>query len=311
MAGKNMRRIPRWLYAEEVVPIDDYIKLAPEVFRNDTIWPFNIEYLSIAGTPIYTDENASANYWWGGLGPRVDVEIGISGESDINLVPTYSSSVMSHYDPWRLARIQANNDNTPTGTTRVLKYPYRLPRDSGFHVKYRLREDLIGAFAESQDYIYKYPLSVIFHGVDVVTGEPVILGGSTENETYASSKEITLGNADLMNRGRHDVDIYDVVIQNSYPYNQWNAHSGAFTHVIINPIIGERWMPGSDLIPYGHLAPLSFAPLSTSDTGPQAYFFPEDTYLNRRQSMAVKIINPNETYVQPVSLALFGYLEVS
>jgi len=309
MAKREIRRIPRWLYAEDVVPLDDWIKLPPEVFRNDTIWPFHLEYLSIAGFPVYTG-GTNTGLWWGGIGPKIDVEIGFSGISDINLVSAISSAVCSHTE---LANIQNQRVTDPVGLTRHLRYPYRLPRDSGFTGHVRYREEFIGL--PNIETAQKNPLQVLLHGVDVVTGMPVQFGACVSNETFKLQDEATLESADMYNRGIHDVDIYEVsfvapasITTGSDERNLKRA--GLLYSYLLNPMIGERWMPGSEEIPIAHLAPLTVEGTTDRDLGPQSYFFPEGTYLHRRQQLGLRINNNDDTNNQAFSVALFGYLEV-
>ena len=311
MGEKKFRRIPRWLFAEDVVVTSDWLKLPPEVFRNDTIWPFHLEYLSISGFPVYADGDSGR--WWGGCGHKLDVEIGFSGISDINIVSALASAVCSHTQPGNL-QLQRPIDVLPLN--RKLRYPYRLPRDSGFVASCRYNQELLGT--DQEDFENIAGPNILFHGVDIVTGAPVQLGCGRNNQTYSIFDEIPLGNADMFNRGIHDVDITDVTFMvpeiprldflNYATRDAWK--SGLFHRYLVNPIIGERWMPGSTPIPIAHLAPLTTEGTTFHDLGPQTYFFPEGTYLHRRQQMGLRIENNDDTNNQAFSVALFGYLEV-
>jgi hypothetical protein len=345
------RYIPRWLYTEATVfGLDEeeyqerepqyldnlWIKIPPGTLRNDTIWPMQLEYLCVAGIPTtiplpHLEGNPTPRAL-AGIGDRLFAEIGMTQEGDLNVVPAELNTVFSRTEK---ARLQSQRFNW--GETCHFRHPYRLSRDSGFTVYYRRRMDLLVGPA-GEDVIPADPgiptapsvapfVGVLFRGVDVVTGKPVILGGNNENKPIGWFDEGTFDSADLLNNGRHDVDIYSVTVNNhGGSYNTdpavYCAASGVHEGYLINPIVGERWMPGSTEVPIGCMAPLSSEGFMVGraaatagyqfrrDLGPHTFWFAPNTYLHRRQEIALKLGQHPLPFNQPISIALFGYLEV-
>lgn len=295
------RYIPRWLYTEATV-LANWIKIPPGTLQNDTIWPMRVEHISVAGVPIVDNVAMSG---LAGIGDLVVAEIGTTQEGDINAVPAILNGSFSCIEP----SIGMNVITLPSFTFH-LRHPYRLSRDNGFLVRRRRRTDTgVGGGAVTLARVH-----IVFRGVDIVTGLPVILGGTNENQPTPWSSTVTFNSADLHNRGVHDVDIYSVTVESQ----EGSAGAcGVADNYLINPILGERWMPGETEIPAGCLAPYGFmgllwqaAGVPTGDIGPHTFVFPDGVYIHRRQEIALRLSRSFYAVNQPVNVALFGYLEV-
>lgn len=303
------RYIPRWLYTEATV-LANWIKIPPGTLRNDTIWPMQLEYLVVAGAAV-TDA-ASTVEGYAGIGDLILAELGMSQEGDINTVPAMLNGVFSCGEPARLQCFITHET-----MCCHFRHPYRLSRDNGFTVRRRNRVDLYDPTAVA---LAKNRIGIVFRGVDIVTGKPVILGGNNENRPSLAVSEVTFDSADLMNRGMHDVDIYSVCMDS---WEHPDVANGVGESYLINPILGERWMPGETEVPTGCIAPYGtmgimntlgalgpWGGLDARDIGPHTFVFPPDTYLHRRQEVALRLSRSFYALNQPVQVALFGYLEV-
>jgi hypothetical protein len=238
-------------------------------------------------------------------------EIGITQEGSINAVEATLNGVFSCDHP---ADLQCFSQHETM--TKHFSHPYRLSRDNGFIVRRRTRVDLRSDDGADAD---KTWIGVLFRGVDIVTGKPVIMGGNNENRISRAVGEITFNSADLLNKGVHDVDIYSVTLES---WEHPDAGLGILEEYLINPILGERWMPGESEIPSGCIAPYGtmgilnahaaglFGFIDMRDYGPHTFVFSPGTYLHRRQEVALRLRRSWYALNQPVHVALFGYLEV-
>lgn len=289
--GKK-RYVPRWLHSRVVVTSLGDMIADPELFMNKTAWPFKIEHLTIFGYPL----DASSNYnLSGGIGPLIQGEIGISGSTDVNLVPSYVSASFGCVEhKTQLSRhIQ--------GTTMQFKHPYLLPRDSGFSVECFLDVSDCGEF-NTLTTPMKHGVTIF--GKKVQSGRPAILAGLFRHLNMPSGNSFMIDTADLLNDGEEDIIVQSM--QLTQPMDDVNdIIMGVYWK--INPLSGLNWMDSpvhiSGITPYTQsvllqrgITPFSLTPL-------------EDTYLYRRQRLGIKL-TPLVTEDQPVNITLFGYLEV-
>jgi hypothetical protein len=259
---------------------------------NKTSWPFKIEHLTIFGYPLDADNNYRQ---WGGVGPIVQGELGISGSTDVNLVPSYVSAAFGCTEP----HIQTGA--YLQGTTMQFKHPYLLPRDSGFNVECTVNIDDCGI---NHTLFTAMKHGVTIFGKKVQSGKPAMFAGLFRHLNMPTGSSFSIDAADLFNDGEEDVLIQSMQLTNPMADMQ-DILMG--TYWKINPMSGLTWMDSpvhiSGITPYvlGHfnlsgIKPFSLTPL-------------ENTYLYRRQRLGIKL-TPLVVEDQPVNLTLFGYLEV-
>ena len=287
----KMKYVPHWIHSRVVVTSVGDVIADPEAFMNKTMWPFKIEHLTIFGYPL----DVVNNFWrWGGIGPLVQGEIGISGATDVNLVPAYVSASFGRKEP------HLQTGAFMQGTTMKFKHPYLLPRDSGFNVECTLNIDDCGTNTLAT--AMKHGITVF--GTKVQSGKPAMFAGLFRHLNMPTGSSFSVETADLLNDGEEDV--YVQSMQLTHPMaDMQNILMGVYWK--INPMSGVTWMDSpihiSGITPYTQgvflqrgIAPFSLTPL-------------ENTYLYRRQRLGIKL-TPLVTEDQPVNLTLFGYLEV-
>lgn len=318
----EIRRIPRWLYLEDVLPVDSarideggaslfelgVVKTPSPSFRNDTGYPFKLESLTVGqmlgvlqnpGLDVPVPEDVLHYFWWGGFGAFHEIEIGISGQ-DVNMVPSMVGVACADRYPQMLC-----SQVFQVGAPIKFEIPYILAKDNGLHFTfYSLRDRIRLSGAETPDYpSLARNGAVMAYGRDVVTNRPVIFTGNTEYlpTTNAGHDRYTCSSADLMNRGQNDVAIEEIVFTINLagaPAEEVDAtfvqsfnyiRSGFFDAYHVNPILGQPWMPGSLPIPIAMLAGRTFRGASPRDLGPHVYTFPADIYLQRREELNVRI----------------------
>lgn len=290
--GKK-RYIPRWIHQRvALTSTNGELTLDPELFMNKTSWPMKIEHLTVFGYPL----DAVAGYGrWCGIGPIVQAEIGMSGATDINLVPAFASAAFMRTHKY------AQISNQLQGTFFHFKYPYLLPRDSGIAAEVHLDSDDTGT---DFSMVLKYGLA--FFGTKVQSGQPAMIAGIERriSANIPSGSTIVFESADLMNDGEEDILIHSMQLVN--PMADFSEMMMG-TYWKINPTSGLPWMELPVHItgltpyvqhqaPYHGVLPYSLTPL-------------EDSYLYRRQRFGIKLTNLISED-QPLNLTLFGYLEV-
>jgi hypothetical protein len=341
MTEKATRYIPRWLHYRANVSADltgfVFTEIPPNTFANETIWPYHLEYLAITGFP---PGHQFASYFWGGVGNCVNLELGISGVSDINQVTASATTVMGHGVRDNLCPslsatallISPYYDGT---FTHKLKHPYLLARGNGLNVEFRSTLD---------DYhfdpitIYRGNPAFAAYGRKVDSLDPVMLAGSFRTTddpdsflTVTSGSGVSFGNADLVNDGLSDVLIdtlcFTYPLLNVANVDSSAAHQpmiGLYSTYLVNPINGPKWMPGSDMLPLMGICPGSLPWPVQQDLQPivhmpAIYEFPATAVINRRQRLNVRLFNrATHMHVPPtpismpvtVDVTLFGYLEV-
>jgi hypothetical protein len=290
--GKK-RYIPRWISSEVAANLGaGQVILDPDVFMNKTTWPLKIEHLTVFGYANTLELNSLA-----GVSPMFTAEIGISGSTDVNLVPAQLGASFFRTEPY----IQVGE--RLDGTTFKLKHPFLLPRDSGFSCEVRL--DTTPSFGDlPSDTPIRH--GVALHGKRIQSNTPTMFAALYRYAPIEDGSSVTIDAADLLNDGEEDVLID--TIQFTHPYTDTGSILTSMSWKV-NPLSGLPWMdnfvPISGLTPYVQHAeaiagakgilPYSLTPL-------------EDTYLYRRQRLGIKF-NPLTADVI-LQITLFGYLEV-
>lgn len=287
----KMKYVPRWIHSRVVVTSLGDVIADPEAFMNKTSWPFKIEHLTIFGYPL----DAVNNYLRaGGIGSLVQGEIGISGSTDVNLVPAPVNASFGCTEKY------STTGAFMEGTYVKFKHPYLLPRDSGFSVECTLNLDDCGE--RTLDTAMKHGVTIF--GVKAQSGKPAMLAGLFRHLDMPNGSSFVIDAADLFNDGEEDILIQSM--QLTHPMEDMDGFlMGVYWK--INPMSGLTWMDQpvhiSGITPYTQtwrafegIKPFSLTPL-------------ENTYLYRRQRLGIKL-TPLVDEDQPVNLTLFGYLEV-
>lgn len=348
MSTKPTRYVPRWLHFSANIESDadgwHFTEVPPNVFANETIWPFRLESLAITGLPPYAPlPLGDSAQFWGGLGTCINLELGISGTADVNQVVGTAGAIMSHQQRRIKGPVAPNGaaaDYLDDTLFKRFKYPYLLARGNGFSVEFvNTRDEFIYDNHPALATYGGIP-AFVAHGVGVTSGQPVMLAGSYRQTdapgtwpTVAPGSGVTFDGADLVNDGHEDVLIHSIGV--SYPYRNV-AHTvtpppedieflslfALYSRYLINPINGVKWMPGSDALPIMGICPdevmwpmVGSAPVAPVLQIPAIYDFPPNTLLSRRQRLSVKMSNhavvmPGLTAPIRANITLFGYLEV-
>jgi hypothetical protein len=354
MSEKATRYIPRWLHYSANIAADAagfvFTDIPPNAFANETIWPFRLETLTLSGLPpFYGTPLGDFCQFWGGLGTCVNLELGISGCSDVNQVTATAGTIMAHRKRFVKAPVSVLETNLVVGIPNIddgafhrFKYPYLLARGNGFNVTFvNNRDDWQYDAVLGQNGAYNGFPAFAAYGRGVTSGQPVMLAGTyrmTDRPNgfpvIASGSGITFNSSDLLNDGHEDVLIDTIGV--TYPYQRSNVAYvcdstglpfqvlyGLYSNYLINPINGPKWMPGSEPISAIEICPFEIpTPLSgTFNATPQlhvpaVYEFPPDTVLLRRQNLSVRLGNntllPVGGFITDLraNVTLFGYLEV-
>jgi hypothetical protein len=351
MSEKATRYIPRWLHFQANIEADTdgwhFTEIPPNAFANETIWPYRLDYLAITGLPPYaTLPGGDSAQFWGGLGTCVNLELGISGASDVNQVTTTAAAIMAHNKRYikgsisEISRQMFYNDGV---LGFKFKHPYMLARGNGFNVQFKNSSDDFQYMKvlDSDLPTYRGTPAFMAHGVGVQSGQPKQFAGTyvdTDDPrvvpTIGGGVALTFSGADLVNDGAEDVLINEITMtyperlathtidSNGLPFLNLCA---LYSNYQINPINGPKWMPGAEVLPLMGICPREFPwPLTTVNVSvvtrpllqvPAVYDFPPGATLMRRQRLSVRM--NNNAFVAaginiPIrtNITLFGYLEV-
>lgn len=292
--------VPRWLWQEVKIPQSGEIVIDPSTFANNTTYPMRLHWLSICGNAALSGapyDNAS-----GGVTRRMNVEVGITGYSDINLVPMVGTAFFCakryrQKDFWGFAGGQSPAEI-------YLPRALRIPRDSGLVVDVQNIEDLTTIPA-------LYEPSIVAHGYYDRSKLPGFLAGRMQEDILVGGP-LRFNSSDLLNRGREDFIITSISVD-THTYTgdiETGITKPQLTNVAwrINPATGIQWMPQPGPIPLGCIAPFTRV-YDQSDEGPKAYEFPKQIVLAPRQRLGVKFTDLS-TSAQTVYVCLHGELEV-
>lgn len=305
------RYIPRWFSSEiivsEITPGRPSV-VDPDVFMNKTAWPFKIEHLTVFGYPLLTPLPFNR---WGGVGPLFEAEIGMSGATDINLVPAPISSAYVRTKPY----IQLGDHLQ--GTTFAFEHPYLLPRDSGFTCSM-----LFDSSATDITVTQVMRYGVALHGYKVQSMRPAMFAASHHYLTapegdvgVVSGNTLELDSVDLLNDGEEDVMITHM--QLTFAGGKEDLAGRVGTDAIlacfywkINPLSGLPWM--NNFVPISGITP--YVQHANTRRGIMPYTFTpnEPTYLYRRQRLGLRFrpLELRDLGDQLLNITMFGYLEV-
>jgi len=287
--------VPRWIHAKLTIPQSGKnIRIDPSLFANTEPWPWNIKWLSIVGQVSPGGGDYAAGY--GGVSRVLNFEIGITGASDINLVPTVGTALFASNK-----LIMTKFSNVRQGISHKFDKPPILAKDDGLIVDYQR----FGAEA------YSYP-TFIAYCIGVDSGKPSILSGRGPADVAINTSG-TIDSADLMNKGREALYVKELIIDP----DSYQGHVEGETavnlnqvHWRINPSTGVQWMPRPNPIPAGNIAPFNRVTNDARDEGPKMYEFPRGTYLYPRQRIGMRVTEVAGA-AQTIHLCLYGELEVS
>jgi hypothetical protein len=300
--------IPRWLYEE--FQLDDAAtqKLPPTSFANTEVWPMRLKWLSVCGRTTL-----NTLFPWhledGGITRRIELEVGITGYSDVNIVPIGGHGLMAAE-----RQLQKDmNSVTPDATAGNIEIarPVTVPRDGGLVVMVQ-NTGLRHLHGQEDDTFQAVMPSIVFHGYHQQSRIPGFLAGRL-NKTLTIGQQDTIDAADLLNNGREDF----IITQISADAGDCLYPSGEIPHYFydlmslawkINPSSGVQWMPRERPIPIGCLAPFSRM-LDLFDIGPKAYVFPDNVILMPRQRLGIQVTELSDM-TQSLHICLFGELEV-
>lgn len=293
--------VPRWLWQEVTIPQSGEIVIDPSTFANTTPYPFRLNWLSLCGDVSLG--GAPYNNKSGGVLRRLNVEIGITGYSDVNLVPMVGTAFFC-------PRRQDQKDYLgasyyPYGISLALPRTIRVPRDGGLVVD-------VQNISDPADEITIYDPSIMAQGYHDESKIPGILAGRFD-ESVVPGGPHRLNCADLLNNGREDFMMTSLSVDSASAVVEEGRDSTYFTTLTniawrINPATGIEWMPQPSPIPVGCLAPFS-RPYDLADEGPRAYQFTKNVVLSPRQRLSVKLTEVSAAS-QNVYVCLHGELEV-
>jgi len=296
----KIKHVPRWLYTSVVLPPRSdtatlgVVELDPTIFMNDTLWPWELEHLT-----FYVPQ---AQMSYGGTAMLVEARVGMSGQCDINLVDGPIGILAGNSNQQRLI---GDPGDGVLSRTHVFKYPYRLPKDDGFNVRIRYDSSTLGGVGSDKE--ISNPTVTLFGRTKHSIKPSLFMTSSLE--ALADGHQVDLYNADLMNDGEEDVDIYAIAFKGEQPLEGLLPF-----HYQVNPVTGVRWMPGEQEIPHMLLTPYGAFAQAATGAGtlnkPQSIQFPLGTKLRRRQRVRIQLRNVDDTNNIQVHMALFGYLEV-
>jgi len=186
----KVRYVPRWVAETLVIPKDVFPKrssfASPLIFGNTDLWPLRLQWLSITSTYVPWAEFSADRYLIGGTGRQIEMRLGISQRSTINL---------------NMALIQS------LCCSNTFKHQLYDPRDSGlqfrFPMEYELAPDsglIAQVSANNPSYSIDRP-SLTFNGVrDDKHGQydPTQLAATLPKSMNYSSN-YTFESADLFN----------------------------------------------------------------------------------------------------------------
>ena len=310
--------VPRWYYTSVVIPPVAELRVEPDAFANSTKYRMKLISMSFASpnqTPYAALPNQPAQHpsWTN----RLLVDIGKSGCSDLNLVSGTLTALCGN-----MRRVRTIFGSINMGRNWRLPTPYLLPRDEGLKVSV---EYVKPQYAITAGYpvgpTTSGEVTFLAKGYDA-DGYPAMLAGrhagfGDENRGDA----VLLNSADLFNNGKKAIYLTEFLfVEKDLYYDSdkdvyfltGNSFNFAWTVNPTNPTF-TQFMPQPRHIPTGLLAPMC----RTVDGGaesPLVYFFPEDTWLDPKQALSVRLGNTlaSVALVLPTELhiCLAGELEV-
>lgn len=313
--------VPRWLYDAIQVPVEQEDFCPPSSFENNTWYRMRLIGLSFTGEYVVT-RSAIPSYpaYHPHWARQLLVDIGKSGYSDQNLVRASLASLCATPHHAR-EKMGANN----MGRHYDLATPYKLPRDEGLRVQVAARwPGFVYVDGDDDPVMYgDVPEATFIAKGYSEDGYPVMLAGAS-GHLEINGQDKVMNSADLFNNGKcaayltsfhfKCMDTIGVDYDKGAIEYGWK---GSATHYgwRVNPVNPgfTEFMPAPLLIPTGNLTPLDRNYDGGSES-PLCYWFPEGTYLDPKQELAVRLasIRPFVATETPelLNLCLFGELEV-
>jgi hypothetical protein len=264
-----------------------------------------LHWLSLTGDvsiPSGDDDSAKT----GGVARRLAWELGLSQQGEINQVAARTDALFSN-NSFKIQKYSCFDD----GVRFDFPNEYELAPDSGLVVE---------AASNDASSVFYNP-SILFNALrDEGRGsfEPAqIMGVYEGNLTYPSS--IAFESSDLFNSGRNTAYLKELVLKpGQLSVDETTTAKSAFNPSLtktkwrINPNNDIPWMPQSDLIPVGNIAPFNRGIRDQWDEGPRAYVFPTGTKLAPRQRLTIRITSTiADEGDQTITLGMFSLLEVT
>jgi len=303
----KIRYVPRWVAETLVIPQDVFPVrssfASPIIFANTDLWPMNLQWMSITGTYDPWLEETDGRFALGGVGRQIEMRLGISQKSTVNLTHGLIQSF---------------------ACSNSFKHQLYDPRDSGLQFKFPMEYELApdsGLVAQiaSNDSSYSVDRpSITINGIrDDHHGQydPVQMAATFQSSlSYPSS--YLFDSADLFNSGSDPMFLKEMILkpgQMTIDTNTVFDPSLNKTLWRINPNNDIPWMPQDELIPVGNIAPFNRANRDWWDQGPNAYVFPQGTKLEPRQRLSIELRSAMELAPdteQTITICLFGLMEV-
>lgn len=310
--------VPYWVDAAAEVKTLRTGNIPPSMFQNKTEYRLRLVGLSFIGedtdtrTVTVTTLPTIHPIWASNL----LVDIGKSGCSDQNLVRSSLTNLCGTVHKQR-QKWGANN----MGRSYWLPKPYELAPNEGLRVEAQARWQGFDDFANTGTLLGSIPtLTFIAKGYDS-DGYPVQLAASSVDTMDVGGPSVTLDSSDLFNNGKKPIFLtefcfkeMDTIIINASSAYGWKG-SGAQIGWRVNPSNQDftQFMPNATCIPTGLLTPLDRCYDGGSES-PLCYWFPEDTYLDPKQALSVRLANEGVASGDgaeiDVRVCMFGQLEV-
>ena len=315
MDKANIELVPRWIWKQVEIPASGEAFIDPSDFANTSAYPMRLHWVSVCGKVATGD--APYNVVDGGPLRRMDVELGVTGYSDVNLVPSVGLSLFcsGHYTQ-KYARL-AQYDH---GVNLELPRPIRIPKDGGLVVEVQNTYNDVLTYGQfTVNPIMRRP-TLVGLGYYEESRIPGILAGSLKEDLPRYAKTL-INSSDLLNRGREAFILTNLSVDSgSAVYLDFVFEEQSFiiagltvnhmTNIAwrVNPVSGVEWMPQNDPIPVGCLAPNTRV-RDTDDEGPKCYNFSRNVVLMPRQRFGLKMTDVSGV-AQTVNVCLHGELEV-
>lgn len=307
----SIQYTPRWLHQEVTIPAASQIRIDPTFFSNQEIWNWQLHWLSISGSVVLdtTDRTYYLQNTLGGIARRLKWNIGYSQKGDINLAAISTDAILG------CNHRQRQCSSWFDSALRLdLPIPFPLAPNAGivaecrFDKKYDTSTEMTGWY---------YP-GVVLNGYrKEIDGRkrPAQLAGHY-HRLLGFGSDLPIESADMWNDGSSILYITEVLIQ-SYQLTD-SLDSDDYTQFLprlnetswrINPNVGTPWMPRSEKIPSGCIAPFNRSMSDWNDESPRVYTFPPETVLKPDQRLGMEVENLSNKD-QHVDICLFGLLEV-
>jgi len=296
------RYVPRWLYSrKQKVPSESFIEIDSTIFRNDTIWPMKLEWMSL----VSLGDNLPI---WGGSSHRMHMEMSISRKGPMFPVPQSMSAL---FTPGVSPRLNCATNSMSVGAGFTFDKEVIIPPNTGIVAE-------VANQAPVNDPEYKwYNPSAIFKCVEEDYNSPeknpVILADRWPDQLNQGSSKVLRG-AGLKNNGLKDVAVRHMNLSSGgYWGSSYDSFDLSLTYSLlewrINPTTGVQWMPDPSTIPVGAIAPYNRSYRDDEHVGPRVMEFADNIYMEPTQQLELGVYSEYTTDVS-LGLCLFGYLEV-